>query len=49
MRDGIPYPWIEFSLSVGTWDLLDNAYPAILIPRVSHLYNRLGSRINSGT
>jgi predicted aspartyl protease len=23
----IPYPWIEFSLSIGTWDVADLAYP----------------------
>jgi predicted aspartyl protease len=23
----IPYPWIEFSLTIGTWDVADLAYP----------------------
>ncbi len=23
----IPYPWIEFGLSIGTWDVADLAYP----------------------
>jgi predicted aspartyl protease len=27
MSDRPPYPWIEFELSIGTWDLLDEAYP----------------------
>ena len=22
-----PYPWIEFSLTIGTWDIDDRAYP----------------------
>jgi hypothetical protein len=27
MRNGPPYPWIEFSLNIGTWDLYEDTYP----------------------
>lgn len=27
MRNDLPYPWIEFVLTIGTWDVVDAAYP----------------------
>jgi len=27
MMGEAPYPWIEFSVTVGTWDLVELAYP----------------------
>ncbi len=38
MDDGLPYPWIEFIVSIGTWDMSELAYVdtgydgALLIP-----------------